>query len=167
MDAESTYQVFDWLWTSGQLSADDIGRLPDLGVRNVINLALPSSTYALKGEAELVTGLGLNYIHLPVTWEAPEPAQLRRFFLILQSLNEEPTWVHCARNMRVSAFVFLYRRLCLGESEETASYPLCEVWEPNPTWQQFIRDALQGHAEKPAERNDPPHANPSPPHPSP
>ena len=55
MDAESTYQVFDWLWTSGQLSADDIARLPELGVRNVINLALPSSTYALKGEAELVT----------------------------------------------------------------------------------------------------------------
>jgi hypothetical protein len=116
---------------------------------------LPSSTYALKGEAELVTGLGLNYIHLPVTWEAPEFAQLRRFFLILQSLNEELTWVHCARNMRVSAFVFLYRRLCLGESEEAASYPLREVWEPNPIWQQFIRDALQGHAEVPAERNDP------------
>jgi protein tyrosine phosphatase (PTP) superfamily phosphohydrolase (DUF442 family) len=143
MDAESTHQVFDWLWTSGQLSADDIARLPGLGVRNVINLALPSSTYALKGEAELVTGLGLNYIHLPVTWEAPEPAQLRRFFLILQSLGEEPTWVHCARNMRVSAFVFLYRRLCLGEPEDAASYPLREVWEPNPTWEAFISEALR------------------------
>jgi protein tyrosine phosphatase (PTP) superfamily phosphohydrolase (DUF442 family) len=142
MDAESTHQVFDWLWTSGQLSADDIARLPDLGVRNVINLALPSSTYALKGEAELVTGLGINYIHLPVTWEAPETTQLRRFFLILQSLGEEPTWVHCARNMRVSAFVFLYRRLCLGEPEDAASYPLREVWEPNPTWEAFIKEAL-------------------------
>jgi protein tyrosine phosphatase (PTP) superfamily phosphohydrolase (DUF442 family) len=142
MDAESTHQVFDWLWTSGQLSADDIAKLPELGVRNVINLALPSSTYALKGEAELVTGLGINYIHLPVTWEAPEPAQLRRFFLILQSLGEEPTWVHCARNMRVSAFVFLYRRLCLGEPEDAAYYPLREVWEPNPTWEAFIKQAL-------------------------
>ena len=112
-------------------------------MRNVINLALPSSTYALKGEAELVTGLGLNYIHLPVTWEAPEIAQLRRFFLILQSLEEEPTWVHCARNMRVSAFVFLYRRLCLGESEDAASYPLREVWEPNPIWEAFISEALR------------------------
>jgi protein tyrosine phosphatase (PTP) superfamily phosphohydrolase (DUF442 family) len=143
MDAESTHQVFDWLWTSGQLSADDIARLPALGVRNVINLMLPSSTYALKGEAELVTGLGLNYIHLPVSWEAPEPAQLRRFFSILQSLEEEPTWVHCARNMRVSAFVFLYRRLCLGESEEAAAHPLREVWEPNPTWAAFIEEALR------------------------
>jgi len=28
MDAENTYQVFDWLWTSGQLSARDIEQLP-------------------------------------------------------------------------------------------------------------------------------------------
>lgn len=150
MDAESTHQVFDWLWTSGQLSADDIARLPGLGVRNVINLALPSSTYALKGEAELVTGLGLNYIHLPVTWEAPEPVQLRKFFRVLQSLEEEPTWVHCAKNMRVSAFVFLYRRLCLGEPEEAAAYPLREVWEPNPTWEAFIREALQAQPDSTA-----------------
>jgi protein tyrosine phosphatase (PTP) superfamily phosphohydrolase (DUF442 family) len=143
MDAESTHRVFDWLWTSGQLSAQDIAQLPALGVRNVINLALPSSTYALKGEAELVTGLGLNYIHLPVTWETPELAQLRKFFVILGSLQQEATWVHCARNMRVSVFVFLYRRLCLGESVDAASHPLREVWEPNPAWQDFIREALR------------------------
>lgn len=154
MDAESTYRVFDWLWTSGQLSADDIARLPELGVRNVINLALPSSTYALKGEAELVTGLGMNYIHLPVTWEAPEAEQLRKFFVILHSLGQEPTWVHCARNMRVSAFVFLYRRLCLGEPEEAASFPMREVWEPNPIWQEFIRDALRRHADVPVARKN-------------
>jgi protein tyrosine phosphatase (PTP) superfamily phosphohydrolase (DUF442 family) len=142
MDAESTHQVFDWLWTSGQLSANDIARLPSLGVRNVINLALPSSTYALKGEAELVTGIGLNYIHLPVTWEAPELAQLRRFFVILESLDQETTWVHCARHMRVSVFVFLYRRLCLGEAEDAAAHPLREVWEPDPTWRAFIDAAL-------------------------
>jgi hypothetical protein len=51
--------------------------------------------------------------------------------------------VHCARNMRVSAFVFLYRRLCLGEPEEAASYPLREVWEPNPVWEAFIQEALR------------------------
>jgi hypothetical protein len=117
---------------------------------------LPSSTVALKGEAELVTGLGLNYIHLPVTWEAPEVAQLRRFFLILQSFNEEPTWVHCARNMRVSAFVFLYRRLCLGESQEASSHPLREVWEPNPIWQDFISQALRAHSEASSEASDQP-----------
>jgi len=30
-DAENTYQVFDWLWTSGQLSQADIERLPRAG----------------------------------------------------------------------------------------------------------------------------------------
>ena len=38
MDAENTYQVFDWLWTSGQLTEQDINTLPKYGIRTVINL---------------------------------------------------------------------------------------------------------------------------------
>ncbi len=42
MDAENTHQVFDWLWTSGQLSEKDIAGLTALGIEAVINLALPT-----------------------------------------------------------------------------------------------------------------------------
>jgi len=41
MDAENTHQVFDWLWSSGQLSERDIQTLPSRGIELVINLALP------------------------------------------------------------------------------------------------------------------------------
>jgi hypothetical protein len=44
--------------------------------------------------------------------------------------------------MRVSAFIYLYRRLCLAESEETSGYPMREVWVPNETWKMFIHSAL-------------------------
>jgi hypothetical protein len=70
MNAENTHQVFDWLWTSGQLSEHDIAELPLLGVETVINLALPTSSNALPGEAELVTVQGMNYIHIPVVGSA-------------------------------------------------------------------------------------------------
>jgi protein tyrosine phosphatase (PTP) superfamily phosphohydrolase (DUF442 family) len=143
MDAENLYQVFDWLWTSGQISARDIAALPGLGVRSVINLALPTASNALRGEAELVTGVGLNYFHIPVPWEAPEPYHLARFFALLEVSQGERIWVHCAKNMRVSSFVYLYRRLRLGESDEVASYPLREVWQPDPVWAAFIANALQ------------------------
>ena len=43
MDAENTHPVFDWLWSSGQLSERDINQLPALGIEAVINLALPTS----------------------------------------------------------------------------------------------------------------------------
>ncbi len=138
MDAENTHKVFDWLWSSGQLSARDIAALPALGVTVVINLALPTSVNALPGEAELVTREGLDYVHIPVVWERPELARFERFVAVLQAWSGSTVWVHCAKNMRVSAFLYLYRSLVLGESEDTATYPMREVWVPDAVWQAFI-----------------------------
>ncbi|MBT9568112.1 MAG: protein tyrosine phosphatase family protein [Thiobacillus sp.] len=149
MDAENTHRVFDWLWSSGQLSETDIARLPGLGFDAVINLALPSSSNALAGEADYVTREGLDYVQIPVEWEHPELDQLIRFFGVLKAYEGRKTWVHCARNMRVSAFVFLYRRLCLAESPVDAMHPLKAVWRPNPVWQQFI-DRVLGLGSDPA-----------------
>jgi protein tyrosine phosphatase (PTP) superfamily phosphohydrolase (DUF442 family) len=146
MDAENFYQVFDWLWTSGQLSERDIAELPALGIKSVINLALPSASNALPGEAERVTGAGINYIQIPVPWEKPELYHLRLFCTLLQTLQGEPTWIHCAKNMRVSVFIYLYRYLYLHESEESAAFPLTTVWEPNEIWRNFIDDARQNHS---------------------
>ena len=137
-DAENSYQVFDWLWTSGQLSERDIAALPSIGIEVVINLALPSASNALTGEAELVTRLGISYIHIPVEWERPKAEQFWQFVGILNAFAGRKVWVHCARNMRVSVFIYLYRKLVLGDAEKTASFPMSEIWHPNDTWQTFI-----------------------------
>jgi protein tyrosine phosphatase (PTP) superfamily phosphohydrolase (DUF442 family) len=142
MDAENTYQVNDGLWTSGQLSERDIAQLPSLEIEAVINLAMPTSSNALRGEAELITVQGINYFHIPVVWEAPQLEELQTFFAILDALKGKKVWVHCAKNMRVSAFIYLYRKLCLHEPEELAMFPMQVVWAPNETWQKFIDDAL-------------------------
>jgi protein tyrosine phosphatase (PTP) superfamily phosphohydrolase (DUF442 family) len=138
VDAENTYQVFDWLWTSGQLSRQDIAKLPALGIGAVINLAPPTSSNALAGEAELVTRQGVAYVQIPVDWEKPDPAQFFQFVHVMKAFEGRNLWVHCAKNMRVSAFVYLYRRFVLGETEEAASFPMREIWQPNETWQTLI-----------------------------
>jgi protein tyrosine phosphatase (PTP) superfamily phosphohydrolase (DUF442 family) len=145
MDAENTHQVFDWLWSSGQLSEPDILKLPALGVDVVVNLAPPTSSNALPGEAELVTGQGLAYVQIPVEWERPDPEQFVHFVGILETFGGRNIWVHCAKNMRVSAFIYLYRKLVLSEDEESASFPMREVWSPNETWQAFIGHVSLAH----------------------
>ena len=142
MDAENTYQVFDWLWTSGQLSERDIASLPAFGIEAVINLALPTSSNALPGEAEFITRQGIAYIQIPVEWERPELHQLAQFFGMLKAFEGRKVWVHCVKNMRASAFIYLYRRLCQAESEEASVHPMQEVWAPNKTWQAFIQNAM-------------------------
>lgn len=138
MDAESTHQVFDWLWTSGQLSERDIASLPALGIQAVVNLALPTSSNALPGEAELVSGLGLTYVHIPIEWDRPRLEQFEQFVGVLNALSGRKLWVHCAKNMRVSAFIYLYRKHVRGENDAQASFPMREVWSPNEVWQSFI-----------------------------
>ena len=150
MDAENTHRIYDWLWASGQLSERDIDALPALGIEVVINLALPTSSNALPGEAELVTNHGIAYVQLPVVWEAPTIKDLATFFNLMAALKGKKLWVHCAMNMRVSAFLYLYRMLCLCEPEEVAMHPMAEIWVPNETWQLFIAEAL--HTLKPSER---------------
>ena len=145
MDAENTHQVFDWLWTSGQLTERDIARLPGLGIQAVINLALPTSSNALPGEAEFITRQGISYFQIPVIWEKPELHQLQQFFGTLKVLNGRKVWVHCAKNMRVSAFIYLYRKLCLAENEESAAHPMRDVWVPNETWRAFIDKAISAY----------------------
>ena len=144
MDAENTHQVFDWLWSSGQLSERDICSLPALGIEVVVNLALPTSSNALPGEAELIARQGVAYVQIPVEWEHPKPEQFTQFVGVLNAFAGRKVWVHCAKNMRVSAFIYLYRKLVLLDSEEGASFPMREVWSPNQTWQAFINRCVGG-----------------------
>lgn len=143
MQAENTYQVYPWLWSSGQLSVGDIAELPAHGIEMVINLAPPTSSNALPGEAELVANRGISYIQIPVAWEQPTLPQLRQFFALLEVFEGHKIWVHCAKNMRASAFIYLYRRIGRGENEHAAAYPLREIWTPNEIWQAFMRAALE------------------------
>lgn len=141
MQAENTYKVFEWMWSSGQLSVEDIDELPSLGIKHVINLAVPTSNNALMGEAELISNLGINYIHIPIIWDQPDIEKLQTFIHILTAIHGQKTWVHCAKNMRVSAFIYLYRLLYLKEPDATATFPMSEIWEPNEIWSTFIEDA--------------------------
>jgi hypothetical protein len=50
--------------------------------------------------------------------------------------------VHCALNMRVSVFVYLYRVLKLGLDPALAQQNLWAIWQPNEPWQRFINEAM-------------------------
>lgn len=146
MDAVNKYKVFDWLWSSGQLSEADILKLPGLGIDLVVNLALPTSANALENEASLVTRLGMAYVHIPVIWEQPKVEQFVQFAGVMAAFKGKRIWVHCAMNMRVSAFIYLYRKLVLVESDEDAAFPMRAIWQPDETWKIFIDDVCRKYA---------------------
>lgn len=139
--------ISETLATAGQPTAEQLAAIASAGYGVVINLALPTSDRALPNEEAIVTGLGMDYVAIPVVWEEPTLADLAQFFLTMDTHGQRRIFVHCAANMRVSAFVYLYRRLRLGLEEAIALADLHAIWHPNPRWQQFIDQAAHARAE--------------------
>jgi hypothetical protein len=50
--------------------------------------------------------------------------------------------VHCAMNMRASAFIGLYNAIRLKQPREQAFELMRRVWEPNEVWMAFIEAML-------------------------
>ncbi|PSB27249.1 phosphatase [Stenomitos frigidus ULC18] len=136
-------QLEDDIATAGQPTEAQFAAIQAAGYHVVINLAPPSSTNALPNEQALVEAQGMTYVHIPVLWEEPTLADVQQFFGILQAYAETPVFIHCAKNMRVSAFMYLYRRLCEGVDETVAKRALHAMWVPNDRWQTFIEQVVQ------------------------
>lgn len=146
-------RIDDRLTTSGRLSPADPARLRDLGVAQVINLALADSPGALDGEAERVAQAGLAYHHIPVPFDAPGEAHFTRFRQVMAEAGEAPVHVHCIVNWRVSAFVYRWNREVRGMSEDEARELLRVQWDPAesdhkdaPAWNRFISGGTRGQA---------------------
>lgn len=138
------------LWTSGQPSEAQLGLIAAAGFSTVINLALHDDPrYALPDEAAAVRALGMQYVHIPVQFAAPTEADLLKFFAALELHSDARTWVHCAANIRVSAFLGLYRVLRQGWEREAAFELMHGLWQADEIWSTFIASMLARQASLP------------------
>lgn len=126
------------LSTSGQPSKSELQKIKDAGFSAVINLAPHNAENSLDNETAIVTDLGLTYIHIPVDFRNPTVDDFGKFVEAMNSMAERNVWVHCAANMRVSAFVYKYRREILVESDVTALKDLHRIWKPSGVWKSFV-----------------------------
>jgi protein tyrosine phosphatase (PTP) superfamily phosphohydrolase (DUF442 family) len=124
--------------TAGQPTVSQYPAIATAGYQTVINLALAESTNALPDEGEIAAKLGLEYIHIPVAWEAPTLEDFQEFANVMQANLSRKVFVHCAANMRVSAFMYLYRQIYDRVDPETARLDLEKIWVPNRIWQTLI-----------------------------
>jgi protein tyrosine phosphatase (PTP) superfamily phosphohydrolase (DUF442 family) len=109
----------------------------------VINLALHDDPrYSLPDERLAVERLGMEYLHIPVQFNSPTQEDVRRFFAAMDANSGRKLWVHCAANIRVTAFLGLYRAKREGRERERAFALMHSVWKPNAVWTAFIEDSL-------------------------
>lgn len=124
------YQITDQVGTAGQPSADQFAEIAKANYAAVINLAMPDSSNAVAEEGDIVRSLGMQYIHIPVPWDAPTLDHLKQFFAAMDGLGDQRVLVHCAANYRASAFVHQYLVLRKGVSSDLATSPILSKWRP-------------------------------------
>ena len=137
-EIHSYLALTDQISTSGQPTAEQFSLIQQAGFKSVINLAPDNASNAIENEHAVVTQTGMAYLHIPVDFKHPTPTDFDKFVVALTRLGNTPVWIHCAANMRVSAFMYKYRRDVLKQDEVTARKAMEKIWQPNEVWQQFL-----------------------------
>ena len=135
--------------SSGQPTQEQLEAVKEAGFERVIYIAFSNSRGALAGEDAIVKELGMDYLHVPVIWDAPTRSDFYTFAAAMQREPDKKTLLHCAANYRASAFAFLYRVIYEGTPVTQAKADMNDVWQPNETWRQLIFDVLEDNGVSP------------------
>ena len=127
------------LSTSGQPTEEQFASIKAAGFDVVINLAPHDTENSLRDEAAVMNQLAMNYVHIPVNFSKPSERTFGLFIDAMAQSKNKKIWLDCAANMRVSAFLFRYRRDILKEDATTAKLDLDKIWQPLGVWAQFIK----------------------------
>ena len=116
--------------TSGQPTKEQFQNIAGQGYSSVVNLAMHNSDNAIPEEGNIVAALGMSYFHIPVPFDQPTAEHVKKFFRVMNALEGEKVFVHCAINARVSAFMYKYLTLREGRAEEASISPILKKWLP-------------------------------------
>lgn len=131
--------------SAGQPTQEQLGALKEAGYERIVYIAFTNNRNAIADEDILVKNLGMDYLHIPVDWEAPLPQDFYVFADAMQRNPDRKTLLHCQVNARASAFSFLYRVIYEDVDVATAKADMNTIWQPNTTWRNFIFDVLAEH----------------------
>jgi len=129
--------------SAGQPSKEQLELLQAEGFERVIYIAFSNSQGAIADEDAIVKELGMNYVQVPVFWDAPTKSD---FYAFARAMQEEPgqkTLLHCQANYRASAFSFLYRVLYGNIPLADAKADMNSIWQPNEVWTNLIIEVLE------------------------
>ncbi len=131
-------QLTENFGTAGQPMANQFTIIAANGYQHVINLGMPDHPDALANEGELVSALGMNYIHIPVPFDNPTPDHVRLFCNLLAQIKHEKVFIHCIMNYRVSAFMFHYLDKVENCDETNSRSIMFQKWTMEPVWEDVM-----------------------------
>jgi len=109
-DLPNFHKVTDYLYRGGEPSPAGMHELQKMGVKTLIDLR--AKTEAAHNEEMLAKQLGMKYINMTMTAEAPTKKQVETLLATIDSAKEknEPVLVHCAHGSdRTGCMIGIWR----------------------------------------------------------
>jgi len=135
-------QYSDTFASAGQPTREQFQLLADQGFERIVYIAFTNNNNAPADADQLVKGLGMEYMHVPVAFDNPLPDDFYAFADSMRRNTGKKTLLHCQVNARATAFSFLYRVLYDDISIVDAKADMNTVWQPNAVWRDFIFEVL-------------------------
>lgn len=134
--------TYGGIFLASQPSPDDFEQAKKSGVRTVINLRHEDEITEFD-EREVVTGLGLDYVHVP--WNDPDELTDEVFERCRELLNtaERPILLHCSSANRVGAVWLPWRVLDEGLTYDQALAEAKIVGLKTPAYEDKAKDYIE------------------------
>jgi len=150
LDEIRNYREYSATFASaGQPSKEQLEAVRDAEFERVIFIGVSSGRSSLANEDVIVKEFGMDYVHIPVIFDAPTVSDFYHFAAVMQRETDRKTLLHCAANFRASAFAFLYRVIYEDVPVAEAKADMNGVWQPDNAWRQLIFDVLQDNGISP------------------
>ncbi len=131
--------------SAGQPTRDQFQTIADNGFERVVYIAFTNNPNALPDADQVVKGLGMEYMQVPVDFQNPLPDEFYAFADAMERNKQKKTLLHCQVNARATAFSFLYRVIFEDVAISEAKADMNTVWQPNEVWRDFIFGVLAQH----------------------
>lgn len=135
-------QYSDSFASAGQPTLEQFQTLKDQGFERIVYIAFTNNQNALPDADQVVKGLGMEYMHVPVDFANPLPSDFYAFADSMARDTSKKTLLHCQVNARATAFSFLYRTIFEDVPMAEAKADMNTVWQPSEVWRDFIFEVL-------------------------
>ncbi len=101
-------KVSPLIWRGGVPSDKGLEQLAGQGIKTIIDLRCDGK--GCKHEEQMVSKLGLKYVHLPMGFSRPEQAKIIAFLKTVNEPANLPVFIHCRQGAdRTGTLVGIYR----------------------------------------------------------
>jgi uncharacterized protein (TIGR01244 family) len=139
-------QVETTVACAGAVTPEAVAGIKKMGFASIINLRLETEQGAnIEAEAAAAKAAGINFVHLPLSGTAPDPAVADQFLKIITEPGNQPAMIHCASGNRAAAMWLIKRVLIDKWDNERALEEATELGSISPVMKTFALDYIRAH----------------------